>query len=397
MAKKNLYELLEILPEATQDEIKAAMIRLGKKYATQSQKNETVRTHFNQIKEAYKILSSPFRRASYDDFLRQSIEEKKNSKEYQRRLKEKVIKGWQIGKQYAIKGGQITKKTVLSVWQFSKRLAQKGWQFSKRLAQKGWQFGKPLAQKGWEVSKQQTHKGWQSGKQQAIKGWQMGQQPILKKGQTDKQQTPKELDADELKLIKGWKVVKQRPSSRYLRKTLLPGEKILHQAQTHWFYYLDFGAVLLVIFSIYLLVFNPPFIGESMPTVSLWVPKIISKQRLEFPVWYLGLIALLFVGLMMLWEAFVTGQTTQLAVTSKRILFKCGLLNRTIIEVKLRRFESITIHQNILGIIFCYGTITITGMGGVKISVPNILAPFRLRKIIWLVLEEYVEEESFEE
>jgi len=111
-----------------------------------------------------------------------------------------------------------------------------------------------------------------------------------------------------------------------------------------------------------------------MPTVSLWVPKIISKQRLEFPVWYLGLIALLFVGLMMLWEAFVTGQTTQLAVTSKRILFKCGLLNRTIIEVKLRR-----------------------GMGGVKISVPNILAPFRLRKIIWLVLEEYVEEESFEE
>jgi curved DNA-binding protein CbpA len=395
MAKQNLYELLEISPEATQDEIKAAMIRLGKKYATQSQKNEAVRAHFNQIKEAYKILSSPFRRASYDDFLRQSLEDEKNSKEYRRRLKEKAVNGWQISKEHTIKGGQITKKTVLSVWRFNKRLAQKGWQVGKRLTQKGWQVGKPMAQKGWEVSKQQTQKGWQSGKQHAIKGWQMGQQPIFEKGQTDK--TLKEQEADELKPIKGWKIVKQRPTSRYLRKTLVSGEKILHQAQTHWFYYLDFGALLLVIFSIYLLVFNPPFIGESTPTVSLWVPKIISKQRLEFSVWYLGLIALLFVGLMMLWEAFITGRTTQLAVTSKRILFKCGFLNRTIIEVKLRRFESITIHQNLLGIIFGYGTITITGMGGVKISVPNILLPFRLRKIIWLVLEQYVEDENFDE
>lgn len=368
MAKKNLYELLEVSKEASPEEIKAAMIRLGKKYATPSQKYETIRIQFNQIKEAYKTLSSPYLRASYDDFLKQDDNNGTRTKDYLHSIKKIVLKGKLVGKKLTIKGWQISQWLVLSIWQ---------------LAQKGWQITKPLLEKSWQ-RREQTLKGWQARGQTT-------QLPPIKIEEVEQGEASK---ADELKQFKGWKMVKQRRASKYLSKSLLSSEKIMHQAQTHWFFYIDFGAVLVVIFSSYLLIFNPAFVSENMPTVSLWLPKIISKEMLEFSVWYLGIIALLFIGLMMLWEAFVTGQTTELAVTSKRILFKSGLLNRTVIEVKLRRFESITISQNPLGLILGYGTITITGMGGIKISVPNIVAPFRLRRILWQVLDENIQQEG---
>ena len=63
------------------------------------------------------------------------------------------------------------------------------------------------------------------------------------------------------------------------------------------------------------------------------------------------------------------------------------------IEVKLRRFESITINQSLLGRLFNYGTIIITGMGGIKTIVPNIMAPVKFKKILWQVLE-YLETAS---
>jgi len=130
---------------------------------------------------------------------------------------------------------------------------------------------------------------------------------------------------------------KSSKATKLNKNILITDEKIIYQAKTHWFFYLDLGAVLLVILSSYFLAFAPAFIGEDMPTVLIWVPKLISRDLLEIAVWRLGLMALLFVGLMMLWEVFVIKQTTELGITSKRVLFKCGLLSRTIIYRDGRR------------------------------------------------------------
>ncbi len=318
--KKNYYELLELPSDASQEQIKAAMMRLGKIYAARAQKDDTARAYFHKITEVYKILSHPYKRLVYDDLLKQNNAEKN----WHSRFKEWAIKRWQGGKQ-------------------------------------------------------QTIKGWQIAKQETIKAWKISQQLVFQRKKSETQKR---------KVTHKGKIGKPRATTKYLDKMLVPGEKIMHQARTHWFFYVDFGAVLVVIFSSYFLLSSHAFVADDMPTVLLWVPKVISKDGLEISVWYFGLITLLFVGLMMLWEAFVIGQTTELAVTSKRILFKSGLLNRTIIEIKLRRFESIKIHQNLVGLILNYGTVTIGGMGGAKTSVPNIVAPFRLKKILWLALEE---------
>jgi hypothetical protein len=355
---KNLYDLLGVSPEASSEQIKTAMIRLGKQYATKSQKDEVVRTQFNKIKEAYKVLSSPYLRASYDDLLRQNDQKKRERRKPWRKLKIFTLKGWKT----------------------SKRKTAQGWRVSIQKLIKGWKVGKKQAIKGLEISRQQTQKGLKASEQGVIKGLKVGEQGVIKG-----------LKASEQGVMKGWKWIKQKPATPYLRRALIPGEKILYQAYTHWFFYLDFGAILVVMMSGYLLIFKPAFIVNSMPTVSLWVPKILSRNLLEVSVWYLGLIVLFLIGVLMLWEAFIVKQTTEFAITSRRILFKCGLINRTIIEIKLGRFESIMINQGPLGIIFDYGTITVTGMGGLKSIVPNIMEPSRFKRVLWQVLDEYVE------
>ena len=322
--KKNFYELLEVSPEATPEQIKLAMVRLGKKYATKSQMNESARAQFNQIKEAYKVLSSPYKRASYDDSLRLN--------------REKLIAARRIARLTQIKAGIFSAFKKLS-----------------------------------EAITEWWHK-----RQHAIKELKIKQQSNL---------------TSETQPLKGWKVFKQRAATKYISNTLIPGEKIMFQAYTHWFFFLDLGALLLVIGCSYLLIDKPDFIGKDVPTLTIWVPKLVSKQPQPVSVWYLGLIVLWFISVLMLWEAFIVKQTTELAITTKRVIAKFGFFNRTVIEVKLRRFESITINQSLLGRLFNYGTITITGMGGIKTMVPNIMAPVKFKKILWQVLE-YLETAS---
>ncbi|RKZ39850.1 MAG: hypothetical protein DRQ49_10295 [Gammaproteobacteria bacterium] len=353
---KNLYQILELSQDATYKQVKAAMIRLGKIYAPQAQTNENARADFNKIKEAYQVLSNPYQRAHYDDSLTENEEKNQNIKKYGRYFVKTWKKGWQVSKKWVIAGWQVRKKWVISGWQVSKRWLIERWQMSQR---------------------------------SFIENRVIREQQVIKKSENAKKLNAKKLSVTHKKLTKPPSTTKSSKATKLNKNILITDEKIIYQAKTHWFFYLDLGAVLLVILSSYFLAFAPAFIGEDMPTVLIWVPKLISRDLLEIAVWRLGLMALLFVGLMMLWEVFVIKQTTELGITSKRVLFKCGLLSRTIIELKLSRFESITIRQGPLGIIFNYGTITITGMGGVKTIVPNIVTPSRFKKILWNVVDKY--------
>ncbi len=324
--KQNLYELMEISPEATPEEIKAAMMRLGKIYATKGQMNTAARTHFNRIKKAYKILSNSYRRGIYDESLKQL---------------------------------QISSLTPLT-----NRFKQ--WVYYQWEEVRNWKHHHQQSFTEWKtLGRQKTHAGWQTIQQQAKEGW-----------QTTEQQA-----------IQSWQLLKQQAATKYISQAIIPGEIILYQAITHWFFYFDFGAVLLVLFSSYLLITNPNFLGEEEPMIILWTPAILSKEGLELSVWHIGLIILLIIGLLVLWEVFILKQTTELAITSKRVIAKLGLFQRTIVELKLRRFESITIEQSLLGRIFNYGNITITGMGGMKTTIQGIEAPLKFKKVLWQVLE----------
>lgn len=107
--------------------------------------------------------------------------------------------------------------------------------------------------------------------------------------------------------------------------------------------------------------------------VSLWplVPKIALG---------IILLPLLGLGLIFLVWAFVIYKTTEIAITSKRVIAKFGFISRRTIEINLPKIESIQVDQNVLGRILNYGTIVISGAGTPNLSVPGIADPLRFRK-----------------
>lgn len=246
--QKNLYEILEISPDASQDKIKAAMIRLGKIYAPQAQSNEAARIYLKKITQAYQILSNPYQRANYNHLLKKSKEQHKKSKEDWQNKIEKWRERWQITKQWLIKGWQITKQWLI-----------KGWQITKQ----------------WLTKERKFPKHWFTKKRQIIElhvvEKKLVSQILEKKTNADESSAPNQKMAHK-------KIVKGQTATKHLKNILIRGEKIIYQAHTHWFFYLDFGAVLLVILSGYLLVFNPDFIGKDMPTMLVWYQS--SFQRI---------------------------------------------------------------------------------------------------------------------
>ncbi|MGB9809766.1 MAG: DnaJ domain-containing protein, partial [Caldanaerobacter sp.] len=69
MPKKDLYEILGVDRNASQEEIKKAYRRLAKKYHPDlNPGDKEAEQKFKEINEAYEILSDPQKRAQYDQF-----------------------------------------------------------------------------------------------------------------------------------------------------------------------------------------------------------------------------------------------------------------------------------------------------------------------------------------
>ena len=101
-------------------------------------------------------------------------------------------------------------------------------------------------------------------------------------------------------------------------------------------------------------------------------------------IWWIifGLLLLPAFGLgLLLWLwAWVIYRTTELAVTNKRIIAKTGLIQRNTVEMFLEKVESIQVDQGVLGRVFDFGSITVSGTGGDKSPVKNVSQPLEFRK-----------------
>jgi uncharacterized membrane protein YdbT with pleckstrin-like domain len=95
-----------------------------------------------------------------------------------------------------------------------------------------------------------------------------------------------------------------------------------------------------------------------------------------------GFIGLAFFGLgLILWIiAFVRYKTTEVAFTNKRVIAKSGFISRQTIELNINKVESIQVNQGILGRIFNYGTIIVSGAGNPQAPIPGISDPMAFRR-----------------
>lgn len=92
--------------------------------------------------------------------------------------------------------------------------------------------------------------------------------------------------------------------------------------------------------------------------------------------------AVLAVGLLMALPRWVESRTSEFGVTDKRVVVKVGLVRRRTLELLLRQIEAISVEQTVPGRLFNYGTVSLSGTGGVKESFRAIARPLEFRRAI---------------
>ena len=107
--------------------------------------------------------------------------------------------------------------------------------------------------------------------------------------------------------------------------------------------------------------------------ISLWsLWHIIALGILLLPAFGLGLIFLII--------AYVRYKTTELAITTKRVIVKHGFIRRRTVEININKVESIQVDQEVMGRMFNFGTLVIAGAGNPQAPITGISSPMAFRK-----------------
>jgi uncharacterized membrane protein YdbT with pleckstrin-like domain len=107
--------------------------------------------------------------------------------------------------------------------------------------------------------------------------------------------------------------------------------------------------------------------------ISLWsMWHLIALGIVLLPAFGLGLIFLIM--------AYVRYKTTELAITTRRVIVKHGFVRRRTVEININKVESIQVDQEILGRLFNFGTLVIAGAGDPQAPIAGISSPMEFRK-----------------
>ena len=137
----------------------------------------------------------------------------------------------------------------------------------------------------------------------------------------------------------------------YIEANLLPGEAVVQRARLHWIVFLK--AIVVAVVGLAVL-FIQPLVGAIVVGLAL---------LMALPPW-------------------LERTTSEFGVTSKRVIIKVGLIQRRTLELLIRQVEAISVDQSLTGRIFNFGTITLTGTGGVRETFHNIANPLEFRRSI---------------
>ena len=125
-----------------------------------------------------------------------------------------------------------------------------------------------------------------------------------------------------------------------------------------------------------------PFLGFviSLFLTIVFFQYTISNQELNIFLMF-GPIFLLS-SIKQLIGSFIYILTTEMVLTSNRIIYKTGLIQRDTIEIPRKQIESINLKQTILGRIFKFGDIDVIGTGGTNQYLKSIASVISFRKSI---------------
>ena len=121
----------------------------------------------------------------------------------------------------------------------------------------------------------------------------------------------------------------------------------------------------------------PVFVFFGMLTLSIVVPVTHDFAR------FFAFIALVWIILM-----WVTYHFSYLLVKKKQVILCRGIVVRQTLDIPLDKIASIDIRQSILGSIFQYGSLVITGTGGTQQCIKDLARPLTCRRYIEQLLHD---------
>jgi len=131
----------------------------------------------------------------------------------------------------------------------------------------------------------------------------------------------------------------------YVESNLMSDEHVIYTAKVHW------------------CVFIP-----GLVFLAIWLMQVAAVGIQDNPMVFI----FFYVSGFFLVRAQLIRMTNELAVTTKRVIAKFGVIRHHSIELNLSKVESFEVVQGVLGRMFGYGTIIVNGTGGVRTPIKNI-------------------------
>lgn len=148
----------------------------------------------------------------------------------------------------------------------------------------------------------------------------------------------------------------------YIDSTLLAGEHVIYRTRLHWLLFM-----VPVLFSACILAPIAWFLASGTWSHYAWIPLAICA--------------------VILLATYIKRQSSDFAVTNKRVMMKVGVFSTRSIELVLNKVEAIAVNQSLMGRIFGYGDIVVTGSGGTKESFSHIQGPLAFRRAVQSVTD----------
>lgn len=178
----------------------------------------------------------------------------------------------------------------------------------------------------------------------------------------------------------------------YVQQSLAPDEQMIYVAKFHWFYDLQaimaliwgfFFAISLILAFEELVKYAPRNIAEMVLTAPLAIDDtMLSIVRKLHPGIKLFALLIFLMGILKFAQMMVVKVTTEIVVTTNRLIYKRGLVARNVGEMSIDRIESISVMQSVWGRIFNFGRLIIHGMGVGELIMPNLAEPIKFRRAI---------------
>lgn len=168
----------------------------------------------------------------------------------------------------------------------------------------------------------------------------------------------------------------------YVQQSLGPDEELVHIGKFHWMYtvraFLSIFWGIIMGFVVLIVAVNAyKFLGY-LPNKAGVLEMI---QALHPGIRLVAFFMFIF-GLLKFAHMMVVKATTEIAITSTRLIYKRGLVARQVGEINIDRIEGVNVLQPVMGRIFNYGRVMVRGMGVGEVLLPSIEDPIEFRRAI---------------